>query len=234
MASHFPPGTDAGLLAWTNNFFTGIQVSPTAVGLTAAQVTVYDDVYSEWRSKLMTAQNPATRGTLTIFVKNECKKQIIAISREFAAIVQAFPGTTNEQRVSLGLTVRKVPSPIPVPSVAPGMDLRGVTGRIVNVRIHNADAASKRAKPDGVMAAWVYSFVGENYPSDPGEWEFEGSTSTHEFQAIFPNSVAGGEQVWICAAWVNAKQQAGPVCMPITTHIQGGGIGMTAEIKIAA
>ncbi len=235
MGRKYLPQTDAGLLAWTEQFNSNISTKYAEVGLSQAQATAYDAANSEWRAKLNASTNPLTRGTSTILAKNLFKKEIVALSREYARIVQSFPGTTDQQRSDLGLTVRKMPAPIPAPEVAPDLDVRGVTGRTVKVRIHNADTLGTRAKPEGVTAAWIYSFVGESYPSDPGEWEFQGATSNGEFDAVFPDSVAGGSQVWICAAWVNAKQQAGPVCTPIPTNLQGGGTSAaTAELKIAA
>jgi hypothetical protein len=81
----------------------------------------------------------------------------------------------------------------------------------------------------------VYSFVGENYPSDPTLWNFEGATTKPKFQILFPSTMTGGTQVWVTAAWINAKQQAGPLSVPITTTLQGGGTtSQTANIKIAA
>ena len=79
----------------------------------------------------------------------------------------------------------------------------------------------------------MYSFVGMDYPSDPTAWNFEGSTTKPKFDIVFPNTVAGGTQVWVCAAWSNAKQQTGPVSVPITTNLQGGGMSAPA-MKIGA
>lgn len=45
---------------------------------------------------------------------------------------------------------------------------------------------------------------------------------------------AGGARVWICAAWVNRKGQAGPRSSPVSTHIQGGGVDIVSGMKRAA
>ncbi len=169
------PATDAGLLVWTNTFNTGIVEAPGDVGLTVPQATAYALAYSEWREKLAAAVNPATRGTASILAKNIVKKQIAALSREYAGIVQTFPATTDAQRSALGLTIRKSPAPIPAPAEAPRMDIVAVSGRTVTVRLH--DGSPKRAKPAGVAGATVLSFIGQDPPETTGPWKFEGGTT---------------------------------------------------------
>ena len=53
-------------------------------------------------------------------------------------------------------------------------------------------------------------------------------------EVIFPNTVPAGSQVWVCAAWINTHQQAGPVCRPVSTNIQGGGVTAPSPMKLAA
>jgi hypothetical protein len=119
--------------------------------------------------------------------------------------------------------------------VAPGMDVVSVANRTVTVHVHDSANSNKRGKPAGATAAYVYSFVGAEYPADASAWTFEGATTKPRFQVGFPSTVAGGTQVWLCAAWVNAKQEAGPTSVPITTTLQGGGAAAgEPSLKLAA
>lgn len=149
-------------------------------------------------------------------------------ARQLYSFVQSNAAVSDANKILLGVHVRVIPTPIPAPGVRPGMDIVSVANRTVKVHIHDSASSNKRGKPAGTDAAWVYSFVGASYPTDPGAWDFEGSTTKSTFDIVFPNSVANGAQVWICAAWINGKQQAGPVSVPITTNVQGGGMGMAA------
>ncbi|MCC6423213.1 MAG: hypothetical protein IT447_07005 [Phycisphaerales bacterium] len=95
--------------------------------------------------------------------------------------------------------------------------------------------SNKRGKPAGATAAWVWTFVGTNYPTDPAAWQFQGSATKARHEITFSDSVASGQPVWIRCAWINAKQETGPMSLPITTNIQGGGASVVVqEIKIAA
>jgi hypothetical protein len=107
--------------------------------------------------------------------------------------------------------------------VAPGTDVVSVVARTVTVHVHDTASSSKRGKPAGAVAAWVYTYVGSEYPSDLAAWEFQGATTRATHQITFADTLPAGQQVWIRAAWINAKQQAGPLSQPITTNLQGGG-----------
>jgi hypothetical protein len=114
------------------------------------------------------------------------------------------------------------------------MDIVSTANRTVTISVHDSAGSTKRGRPAGTAAAWVYSFVGTSYPSDPTGWTFEGATTKPKVQVVFPNTIPGGTQVWVCAAWVNAKQQAGPTSVPISTNLQGGGTNVTPAMKLAA
>lgn len=132
------------------------------------------------------------------------------------------------------MAIRKVkPTPIPAPTARPGMDLVAVVVRTVTVNIHDSASSTKRRKAAGATAAFVYTYVGESYPTDPTLWQFQGPATKSTYEIVFPDSVASGAQVWICAAWMNRRGETGPVSVPITTNIQGGGMS-ASSMKIAA
>jgi|GEM_PF-933050 len=226
---------DAEVVSGAMNFSSLVMSDFASYGLTNAQATAFAALAGNLNTKYQQSIEPSTRTPVTIQGKNDAKQAMKENAISLARIIVANPAVTNEQLVALGLLPRTSPSPVPAPSEAPGIDLRSVVGRTVTVRIHDADSPTKRGKAPGTAAAFVYTFVGANYPSDPSLWDFQGSTSRSKFEITFPNDLAGGTQVWICAAWVNAKQETGPVSAPITTNLQGGGSSSEeGELKIAA
>ena len=70
------------------------------------------------------------------------------------------------------------------------------------------ETPTRRGKPPGTRGANVYSFVGPSYPADPSGWRYEGATTKNKLDVLFPDSAAGGTQVWICATWFNATRDA--------------------------
>jgi hypothetical protein len=235
MGKNYFNGTDAELYTGAQNFASIVTEGPGLYGLTSTQAAAITALSEDYSEKYLAAINPTTRTKAAIAAKNLSRKNLCKMASDLAQIVQATPSVTDEMKIVLGLNVHKQPASRQRPTARPGVDLISVVERDVNVHIHDIDSITKRGKPADVEAAWVYSFVGPEYPSDPSQWTFEGSTSKANYKITFPNSLPGGTQVWICAAWINAKQEAGPTSVPITTNLQGGGSSSEeGEIKIAA
>jgi len=224
------PLTDDGLRAWALNFATrlGNTADPSTVGLTVADVDAYGTLMQDYTAKLTAAIDPATRGSATVFAKDDTKKDLIADSRRLAMIVTNHPGVTDQQRHDFGLTVKdETPTPVPVPSSSPTIDIVSVNGLTINIRLHNGESTS-RAKPVGVKGASVFTYVGETPPSDMDAWTFRGMTSRTITHIDMPGTTAPGSLVWITAVGFNTKSQSRPATTPISTHLQGGGLSPAA------
>jgi hypothetical protein len=233
MPRNFYFGKTATIVTGSANFASLISTGFAAYGLTTGQATAFGALNTALQAVYSTAIEPMTRTAPTIAAKNQAIVNMRANAILLAKIIYATPTVTNAQLLGLGLQPRMARTPIPAPGVRPALDIIAVSGRTVSVSIHDSASSNSRGKPAGVSAAWVYSFVGASYPSDPTAWNFEGSSTKAKFDIVFPTSVAGGSQVWLCAAWINNRQQSGPVSMPISTNIAGGGMG-SSTMKIAA
>ncbi len=221
MSYHFLPRTDAGLLSWSANFLARIQLDPTVYGLTADDAADYALLQAQYDQKLSAATDPLTRGGSTILAKNIARDFLAAESRKLARIIQANPAVTNQQKYDLALNVRAARTPIPPPAEVPVLDLMSVSGRTVEIRLHNG-TSTRRGKPAGVAGANLFSFVGETPPADLKAWTFQQGDSRTKATITFDNSVAPGSRVWLCARWFNAKLQPGPTCAPVGTYTQYG------------
>jgi hypothetical protein len=230
------PLKDSLLVPFSTNFNDRIVATPATFALSAAQATAYTalhDPYVAAYNAMMAARADGTRSQSLTNTKDNTKRDLLTYARQLYTFVQSNNSVTQANKILLGIHLKVIPAPIPRPGVQPAVDVIGVTGRTVQLNVHDSASSTKRGKPFGATAAWVYSFVGANYPSDPLAWNFEGATTRPRFDILFPSSVAGGSQVWVCAAWINAKQQAGPTSVPITTNLPGGG-SLSETMKIAA
>jgi hypothetical protein len=235
MAKPFPPTREAELVTASTNFKERIVAAPTLYGLVEAQATAYAALHDDFVEAYQMANDPSTRTPSAIVAKNDAMAALLANLRELARIVQAAPNVSDEQRSILGLPVRSThPTPVPPPTVEPGVDIVSSKARTVAINIHDSASSSKRGKPAGAVSAFVYTFVGPTYPSDPTAWQFQGVATRSKFAITFPETVAAGAQVWVCAAWVNRRGESGPPSVPITANLPGGGAIVTTEMKIAA
>jgi hypothetical protein len=218
--SNFLPASDSGLLSWSANFGAQLTAGGGTDGPTMGQAVEYTEAQSTYALALTAATDPITRTSAKIEAKNTAKTALIAMSRELARIVQAYPLVTNARRIELGLTVRKTPAPIPAPTEAPSLDITQVRGRTISVRVHRG--GTLRGKPEGVSGFRLFSFVGENPPSDLRLWAFQLGDTRTTGTIVLSDSVAAGSRVWLCACWLNPTQQAGPLCDPVGTYAQYG------------
>jgi hypothetical protein len=193
MATNFIPSRGADLVNWSANFNTLIGATPTAYGLTTAQATAYGTAHTAYANAYSTATDPSTRTKSTIITKDVTRASLVALARQLARIIQANPAVTPAQKADLGLTVREVePSPRPAPATPPDIDVISMMGSTVKIRLHDATTASRRGKPEDVIGAAVFSFVGTAPPTDTGAWKFEGNTTKTHVDIVFGPSVPPG------------------------------------------
>jgi hypothetical protein len=219
----FLPVREAELVTWSLNWKTRITATPTTFGLTAAQATAYGTLHDEFVEAYNACNSDATNSRSATITKRACKAALIAEARRLAAIVQAFPDTTDTMRSDLGLTVRDAePSPIPAPGRAPNILVKSTDQNTVHIRLVDPAEPTRRGKPDGVEGIAVFSFVGDEAPSTTAGWKFEGNTTRTAFDVTFPASTTPGARVWFTAFYFNPRAQSGPAAAPVGTNLPGG------------
>lgn len=224
----FLPARDDALLTWSNVFSAGITAQAASIGLTPAQCTAYASLHSSFSASLAISSNPATRTRGAVSDKNDKRAALKAEARELARIINAFPATTNQQRLDLGLNPRSgEAAPINPPAECPELTVVSAMGRTLRIKLRAVDSEG-RGKPPGVHGASLFSFVGAAPPADISDWVFEGSTTRTIENVTFPPTVPAGSQVWLCAFWFNPRSQSGPACTPVSAYLAGGVAGAAA------
>ena len=228
MANGLFPDTNSGMLSWATVFRNGITPTPTLFGLTAAQAAAFGSLTDVYSAALLVCQSPATKTKTAVAAKAQALVNLKANAKLLISIIEGQAAVTNSQKIALGLKIRSASTPIPAPADAPALDVVSVSGWTVKIKLHDTNPASKRGRPAGVAGASVFSFVpttpGQTPPADVSAWTFEGSTSKTSMEIAFSPSVAPGTQVYLCARWFNPRSAAGPLCSPVSTNVQGGGV----------
>ena len=222
------PTTDSGLLAFMTNMSTILTASGTSYGITSAQSTALANLTSVYAASLSLAQNPSTKTKTTVSAKNQALVNVKAYAKLLISVIEGQPTVTNAMKISLGLKVRTIPTPVPAPGAAPALEVISVVGWTVMIKLHDTNPSSKRGRPPGTAGANVFSFVpttpGQTPPADVSAWTFEGSTSKTVINVVFNPTVAPGAQVFLSARWFNPRSQSGPLCHPVATNVQGGAV----------
>ena len=233
------PLKDSLLVPWSANFDTRANATPLVFGLTAAQANDYTTLHTPYvaaYNAMMEARADGSNSKALTAARTAAKDALLAYARELYAFVSANTSVSDENKILLGVHVRSGGNtPVPAPTERPGMHVEAVVERTIELTIHDSASSTKRGKPAGAVQALVYYFAGEDYPSDPNGWSFAGVATKRTFAFTVPDSVAGGTRVWVCAAWTNRVGDPGPVNVPISVNVQGGG-SATADpgLKMAA
>lgn len=225
MPRHWIPSKEAELITLSSDFSTAINSDPTAYGLDLTIAGDFATLNTAWVNAYNAAVNPTTRGPLTIQLKNDAKEAMLAQLRALGMQIQNRVATTNEQRITLGLTVPDPdPSPVPIPDTKPGIEIVRVSARTVTLRLKDVGNPDRRGKPDGVIGATILSYIGTSPPAqeDIAAWKFEQNIGRIiDVDVTFPPDVESGSTVWFTSFWFNTRKDSGPATDPISTQIQG-------------
>ena len=232
----FLPDKDADLLAFSVNFSTLINLNFASYGITQPVAMDYAAKQSDFAAKLSAATEPSTRGKRTVFLKNESKRVLVALTRKIAKQITGTMTITDAQRQELGITVPSGSrTPVPVPDTQPFIQVTRVDGRTVTVELRQSQA--KRGKPAKVAGATVFTFTGPEAPESADDWRFAANTTKTTVQIPFGPS-ATGDTVWITAFWSNARDESGPAATAISVNLPAGtalpGEANEAPMRVAA
>ncbi len=152
--------------------------------------------------------------------------------RPLASIIQGQTNVSDVQKTELGLTVRRPPTIAPPPADSPTLWVESVSGVTAKVRI-GGGGSTGRARP-GVDGVVLFSFVGDEPPTDLAGWKIERLSRRLKIQTQFPASTPPGARVWFTAQFFNSRKQTGPLSAPIGANLPGGGVVMTTALARAA
>ena len=225
MGRSYYPEAQALMMQWATNFNAAVQdmfaggIVPTEM---AAELAAR---YSAMASAYQLATVPETRTSPRIEAKREAFSDFKKTATQVVRVLQAAPALTNEQRVMLGITVRKTtPTPVPPPSGPPVVSVDSVIVNRFTLRLRDSQDPDRRRKPSGVSSATVLYHVGQSLPASPAGWAILGQTTTTEYVAVVPGDLPAGTRVWFTAYWLNTTAESGPAAPPIHSQIGFGGI----------
>jgi hypothetical protein len=113
--SFFMATKESQFAAGSANFASLISATPVAFGLTAAQASSYAALNTTYQTAYTAATTDGTRSKSLVAAKNSAKVPLKQMASDLARIINGTPTVTDEQKVTLGVSVRSTPSPRPAP-----------------------------------------------------------------------------------------------------------------------
>jgi hypothetical protein len=233
MPKGFLPNADQALLYWSKNFSAQINADYGAYGLSLADATQYAALHASFAAALA-ASAPQIRSVVSTAAKNEARALLRMRASQLSSIIKGQSNVTDVQRIALGLNVRAKPTKSPRPEAAPGLSVESVRGWTVRIRLYDVATSGTRARPARTSGAALFSFIGDEPPTNASQWRFEQNTGSTLLEVTFPATIAPGTGVWLSAAWFDGRKRSGPMSEPIRTNLQGGGVSLPAGLALAA
>ncbi len=229
----FLPSRESDLLNWSKTFNQTLNLDPLLYGVSIEQAQEYNDLHQAFFNSYRIASSPETRTAGNIIVKNEKMKAVVAMARLLSRIIQANPNIGDDLKYNLGLTVRaKSVRKIDPPSEAPTVQVRSTAGYTIQIHLGKLTETTRRGRPVAAAGATVWTFVGDEAPSDRRDWISHGNTTKTTIDLHFPAKTPNGATIWITAAWYSRRGEFSPLSTPQRTNIPGGGV--VARMSIAA
>lgn len=210
MSASYIPASDTLFNTWLVNFDAFVTADGLSWDLTAPQIAAVAAVTSAYTAALTLATDPSTRTPATIAAKNTAKSTALATVRPIAQFLNASTLVTDEDRASLGITIRKtVPTPIASPTTFPLLDiLQGTPGQH-KIQYRDSETPTTKAKPPGAIQMELYSVAGLTAAPEPSDAVF------HSLQTKAPFFVDldvadTGKVITYFARWVTRTGLVGP------------------------
>lgn len=118
MGRSFFTGTYDELYHGSNTFSTLINGDPPEYGVTPAQALSYANLNSAYAAAFLIAKAPETKTTPAIQARNDAAIPLREMASDLAKVIDGTPGVTNQQKLDLGLNVRKTPEPVAAPGTS--------------------------------------------------------------------------------------------------------------------
>ena len=222
MPNTYCPTDDPSLLGWMQNFLTRTAADPAAFSLTESDIEQYGRAVEAYGAAFAVTLNPETRSSLNIAHRRTARREAEVLTQRLVGIVKGV--ATDGQRAALQITIpRRTNRPGKRPTEPPELDIKSTRGAVVRYRLRGK-GSERRGRPEGTAGAMLYTFVGETPPESLSGWRYEGPATKPDAEVDLGGGIEPGAKVWLTAAWVNRRFEAGPVCEPVWTHVAGSGV----------
>jgi hypothetical protein len=220
----FIPVPDAELAEWAQALLDYVTTAPASVGLVAADLTPMADAKTAFDGAYDSHVAAQADARAKRQAKDDARVELVDQARALVRRIQAFPGTTDAVRQTLGITVRDA-----VPSIASAAVLADTrpwatvdTSQRLRHTIDFRDAGTKdrRAKPAGMKGCEIWVRIGTAPVDPPADMQFLALSTATPFIAEY-NFADANKTAYYMLRWVNTRDEKGPWSETVEATIVG-------------
>ncbi len=221
MATDYIPADDASLATFADNFGDIVTTDFLTLGIGADDKSLVNSAAVNFLAAL-TALTAAQNASLTARQTKDLRRaELVALLRQQARQIQAFPGTTPTELTSLGLTVRDTtPTAVSAPSSAP-VGYVDTSQRLQHtLSFKDEYTPNSKAKPAGVLGCEIYMKIGAVPPSSINDCTFVAMDTATPYVNTF-DAAQSGAMVHYLFRWANRNGLVGPTSAVVSATVVG-------------
>lgn len=205
------PTKDAELIQWGRNYSTLLSEDPARYGLAAPDALIVQTQFDIFNAAYELAVDYATRTKVTVADKDGEKLTFLQLARQYAAIIRANAGVSDEDKTALGLHIPDpTPTPIPPPTTYPLVAILLAGFGEMQLFIADQLTPDLKAKPAGVAGCLLFRKFAATRPADMTGALLH-AVITRADTVLDTSDVPSGNFVAFQGQWFNKKGQIGPL-----------------------
>jgi hypothetical protein len=223
------PRADGDFAAYANHYDEAVKKFYDVQGLDRSLLKPLEEALATWKSAYpahVRGQNAAQAATSA---KDAAKRALEEQIRPVSAFIQTWPGTTDADRATIGISVRDTSAtPVPAPTARPLVLVDAGSRLTHRLRVldegqsHGSESrATRRRRPRGTLGAEVYLATlapRENPPADFSRYRFVRTVTGGSADVTFGPEHGGGNAAYL-VRWVSATGEPGPWGETVTATI---------------
>lgn len=208
--TNYIPARDADYNTWLNAYSTYLDANYAALGVTAPQAANMASLVTIWNAAYIAATAGSTRGPMSVQAKDTARANATLIARQIAVQVNQNPSVTEEQKVALGITVRKTTkTPVPQPTTSPILTFIAATPLQHTLRFADQLTPASRAQPFGAIALQLEVWISATPPVVGAPPNQTLTITKNPFAVDFPDG-SQGKTAYYSGNWRTRRGDLGP------------------------
>jgi hypothetical protein len=205
------PNKDAEVVQWGRNYSDLLTDDPPRYGLSAADALIVQTQFDIFNASYERATDPSTRTIVTVADKDGEKLTFLQLARQYAAIIRANAGVSDEDKTALGLHIPDpTPTPIPPPTTYPTVSILLLGSGEMQLFIADQLTPDIKAKPAGVAGCLLFRKFAATRPTDMVGALLH-RVITRADTVLDTSDVPPGNFIAFQGQWFNKKGQIGPI-----------------------
>jgi hypothetical protein len=217
----FIPRPDEQFDTFANTFVNYATAHAVALGIPAATATALTNGLSDWTDNFAAHQTAQTNAQAARATKDTSRDGLEGQIRPTAAMIQANPAVTDEQRAALGLPIRDTTrTRTPAPTTRPVGQVDTSQRLQHTISWRDESSPNSKAKPAGVRGAEIWLYIGPTPPADPSLAHFVALDTASPYLLVHDAADAGKIAHYLLR-WVNSRSEPGPWSETVSATITG-------------